>query len=327
MSKICGKGNTYIGNELEAYKDVIPFSSINLNNATGIGGLPIGKIVEILGWESAGKTTISTDIIGNAQKKFGKPSLLIDRENSYDPFYAQSLGVDIKQVVIARPASLEDNYDVIESALESNLFSVIICDSLTSFEPQASIDGNNAMGKESRINSSRLRGVMRLVEKTDTCVIFINQIREKIGVMFGSPETTNGGNALKFYSHMRIMIRRTEIKAGYNTMQFKFIKNKSAPPMKESKIKIIWGKGFDLDGEAIEIAIQEGIIKREGNSYFYGEEKIAKSKDTLTEFISNNPEFVLEIREKVKNFTDIIKLEEGDESLSSFKEKDLVETV
>lgn len=323
LDKISGKGNTYTGDKLEAYKYVIPFSSINLNNASGIGGLPKGKIIEIIGWESAGKTTISTDIMAQAQRVFGDKCLLIDRENAYDPFYAKKLGCRVEDIVITRPDALEDNYDVIENALKSKLFGVIICDSLTSFAPRATIDGNNAMGKESRINSARLRDVTRLIEKTDTLVIFINQIREKIGVMFGNPETTNGGNALKFYAHMRIMIRKIEVKDGFNTMQFKFIKNKLAPPMVESKIKIIWGKGFDLDGEALELAIQSDIIKRQGNSYFYQGNKIAGKRADLDEFLKNNSDIFEEITGIVRNTVkDYIKLEEGDVSLTDALDKE-----
>jgi recombination protein RecA len=315
LEKISGKGSTHLSINLESYTDVIPFSSINLNNATGIGGLPKNKVIEIIGWESAGKTTISTDIIAQCQKKFGDYCLLIDRENSFDPVYAETLNVDLDKLLINRPEALETCYDVIEKTLDTKKFGVIVVDSLTSFRPQAAIDGNNAMGKESRINSDKLRMVTEKVVDSNCCVIFINQIREKIGVMFGSPETTNGGNALKFYSHMRIMIRRKEIKDGYNTMHFKFIKNKMAPPMKESTVRIIWGKGFDLDTEAIELAMQENILRREGNSYFYNNSKIAKSKAELETFWKDNPDVLIEIRNTVRNSVKETLIVEKEETL------------
>jgi recombination protein RecA len=301
MEKLSGKDSIQIASTAESYTDVIPFSSINLNNATGIGGLPKNKVIEIIGWESAGKTTISTDIIAQCQKTFGDNCFLIDKENSFDPFYASSLSVDLNKLLISRPTSLENCYDVIEKVLGTKKFGVIVVDSLTSFRPQANIEGNAGMGKESRINSDRLRMINEKMVDSNCCIIFINQIREKIGVMFGSPETTSGGNALKFYAHMRIMIRRKEIKDGYNTMHFKFIKNKMAPPMKESTIHIIWGKGFDLEAEAIELAIQSNLLKREGNSYIYKDTKIATSKEKLEQFWKDNPEVLKELTDIVRN--------------------------
>lgn len=322
LGKLVGKENVTLGNKLESYTDVIPFSSINLNNATGIGGLPKNKIIEIIGWESAGKTTISTDIIAMCQKMFNDNALLIDKENSYDPKYAKSLGCNIDKILVTRPSSLENCYDTIETVLDSKKFGIIVVDSLTSFRPQANIEGNNAMGKESRINSDKLRMVTQKIVNSNCCIIFINQIREKIGMMFGNPETTSGGNALKFYAHMRIMIRKKEVKDGYNTMHFKFIKNKMAPPMQESSIRIIWGKGFDLEGEAIDLATQEGILKKEGNTFYYEGNKIATSKAKLDKFLKDYPETMKEIVEKVKlNVKNTIKLAEEDKTIE-YTDKD-----
>lgn len=312
-----------LAEETEPYKDVIPFSSINLNNATGIGGLPKGKIVEIIGWESAGKSTLSLDVIGNCQKKFNQPCMLIDKEQSFDRHYARRLGVNNNLLVKSVPNSLEDQYDVLEHTLDQCKFGVIVVDSLTAFEPQSTLNGDGGMTKEARINSARLKSIVAKAHKSNTLVIFINQMREKVGVMFGNPETTAGGNAMKFYASMRIMIRRKEIKAaeGYNTMSFKFIKNKNAEPFKESEIGIIWNKGFDTDGEALKLALQEGIMTKEGHSFFYEGTRLAKSKGELAEFFEANPELVKEITDKVKNTKNIIAIE-GDSAFNDVKNEE-----
>ena len=313
MKSKFGKNSVITASEADAYTDVIPFSSESINDASGIGGLPIDKVVELIGWESSGKSTIANDLIGNAQKKFKDcQSLLIDRENSFDKFYAETLGVDTANVTLGYPESLEDCYDTVEMALDTKLFKLIIVDSLTAFSPDATIDGNSAMGKESRINSDRMRMVTEKVKDSGCLVIFINQMREKIGVMFGSPETTSGGNAMKFYAHMRIMMRRSAIDqvAQRNTISIQFIKNKLAPPFGKAEVDIIWGKGFDLEQEAITKAIKANIIELSGKTYSYNGEKIAVGLPKLKVFFKENDHLFQEIREKVKGINVAFDIEE-----------------
>jgi recombination protein RecA len=305
LNKQFGK-NTIVsadGEEYEAYGDVIPVTSIKLSAATGINGFPKNKIIEIIGWESAGKSTLSYDIIANCQREFGDHCLLIDKEASYDPVYANQLFVDDSKLKIAYPDSLEDSYALTEKALDSKLFGVIVVDSLTAFESAASLADQGGMGKEARINSDKLRRINAKVKDSNCCVIYINQMREKIGVMFGSPETTSGGNALKFYAAMRIMIRRKEIKADNETniMHFKIIKNKVAKPMKEAEINILWGKGFDTDKEYIDLAMDNEIITCVGKTWFYNGNKLEIGKDKSIQLIKDNPEMFEEIKVKVKN--------------------------
>ena len=306
IEKIFGKGSIITANEEIPPGDIIPLTSLTLCNALGKGGFAKNKIIEIIGWESAGKSTLSCDAIANDQKTYGDNCLLIDKENSFDKFYAERLGVNLDKLQLAYPNSLEDCYSLIEKALDSRLFGLIVVDSLTSFQPQASLDNpGGAMGKEARINSDRMRMVTDKVRNSNCCVVFINQIREKIGVMFGSPETTSGGNALKFYAHVRIMIRRKEIKAENqtNTMHFKIIKNKLAPPMKEAETTIIWGKGFDKESEIFYLAKDFEIIKKHGKKVTYNGEIFELSdKDAMDEYyayLDKNPDIKKEIVDKV----------------------------
>jgi recombination protein RecA len=335
-----GKGTIIRGSSnIEPYGDVIPFSSIALKKATGIGGLPKNKIVELLGWESSGKSTLSMDIIANAQKAFNDDCLLLDKENSFDPFYAQKLGINIDKLSLAYPESLEDAYGFIEKALDSKLFGVIIVDSLTSFETQAKLKGASGMGGESRVNSDKMRRVNSKIRNSNCVVIFINQMREKIGVMFGSPETTSGGNALKFYAHMRIMIRRSEIKADNETniMTLQIIKNKMAPPMKKAQITIVWGKGFDVDKETIDMAMDYDIITKEGNTYFYEGNKLGVGEGATIKMIMDNPELLEEIKQKVIDFNPAVEdtsvdeefqqlLEANGETVETLQEEPQIET-
>lgn len=306
LTKIFGKDVVSSANEEIPVKDVIPTSSLTLTNAIGIKGFPKNKIVEVIGWESSGKSTLSYDLIANLHKSFNEEALLIDKENSFDKFYAEKLDVNLEKLTLSYPNSLEDCYSVIEKALDSKLFGIIVVDSLTSFQPQATIDSpGGAMGKESRINSDRMRMVNDKIRNSNCCIIFINQLREKLGIMFGNPETTNGGNALKFYAHLRIMIRRKEVDAENqkNLMHFKIIKNKLAPPMKEAETTIVWGKGFDKDSEIMYLAKDFDIIKKHGKKVTYGEITFELTdKNNIHEFykfLEDNIEIKDEIVSKV----------------------------
>ena len=306
LVKKYGEGSIIGASDDTPAGDIIPLTSLTLCNALGTGGLAKNKIVEIIGWESSGKSTLSYDAIANAQKTYEDYCLLIDKENSFDKFYAKQLGVDLDKLEISFPSSLEDCYDVIEKALDSGLFGLIIIDSLTAFQPQSTIeDGSGAMGKESRINSNRMRMVNDKIRNSNCCIVFINQMREKIGVMFGNPETTSGGNAMKFYAHQRIMIRRKEIdaKGQQNTMHFKIIKNKLAVPMKEAETTIIWGKGFDKESEIFYLAKDFDIIKKHGKKVTYdGSVFELTDKDAMNEYydyLNDNPELKREITNKV----------------------------
>ena len=304
MEKLFGKGSIITANEEIPPGDIIPLSSLTLCNALGKGGFAKNKIIEVIGWESSGKSTLSYDAIANAQKTYGDNCLLIDKENSFDKFYAEKLGINLDKLQLAYPNSLEDCYGLIEKALDSKLFGLLIVDSLTSFQPQSTIDNpGGAMGKESRINSDRLRMVNDKIRNSNCCIVFINQLREKIGFIFGDPTTTSGGNSLKFYSHVRIMIRRKEIKDGYNTMHFKIIKNKLAPPMKEAETTIIWGKGFDKESEIFYLAKDFEIIKKHGKKVTYNGEIFELTyKDAMEEYydyLNNNPTIKQEITDLV----------------------------
>lgn len=306
LIKKYGEGSIIGASEETPPGEFIPLTSLTLCNALGTKGWAKNKIIEVLGWESSGKTSLCYDGIANAQKEFGDYCLLIDKENSFDKFYFQQLGGDLNKLELSYPNSLEDCYDVVEKALDSGLFGLIIVDSLTAFQPQSTIDdGSGAMGKESRINSNRMRMVNDKIRTSNCCIVFINQMREKIGMMFGNPETTSGGNAMKFYAHQRIMIRRKEIdaKGQQNTMHFKVIKNKLAVPMKEAETTILWGKGFDKEAEIFYLAKDFEIIKKHGKKVTYQDIVIElKDKDDFKEwddFLDNNPEIKEEIKQKV----------------------------
>ena len=306
IEKTYGKGTIVAADDDTPMGDIIPLTSLTLCNALGVKGFAKNRIIEIIGWESSGKSTLCYDAIANAQKTYGDYCLLIDKENSFDKFYAQQLGVDLTMLEIVYPESLEDQYDTVEKALNSKIFGLIIVDSLTAFQPKSTIeDGAGAMGKESRINSNRMRMVNDKIRTSDCCICFINQMREKIGIMFGNPETTSGGNALKFYAHQRIMIRRKEIDAAgqKNTMHFKIIKNKMAPPMKEAETTILWGKGFDRDDEIFYLAKDFGFIKKRGTKVTYKDdifELTEKDKmEEYYEYLKKNPEMHKEITDLV----------------------------
>lgn len=298
MNKKFGKGTIINAKDKEAYGDVIPTTPFSLSNALGIGGLAKRKLYTIDGDTSAGKSTTAYDIIANCQKTFGDDCLLLDKEDSYTTAYGSHLKIDNNKLVIATPHSLEDMYELIVMALKSNAFGCIVVDSVTSFAPLARHEGSAVMGLESRVNSDKMRLVMSALEKSDTCLIFLMQTRQKIGSM-GDPTTVSGGTAIPFYAHCRIRVTRSEIdrENEQNIMKFTVIKNKMAPAFKVGTIVYNWNTGFDLFSEMADLAIEFGIIKNEGKTYFFPEVPDFKvvGKKKAVEYLKDNPEYTKDI--------------------------------
>lgn len=301
LEKEFGKGTIVNLNERETYKDIIQTSSFSLNMASGINGFAKGKLYEIFADPSSGKSTLSYDIIANCQKQYNEYCCIIEKEDSYGSKYGEGLGIDNSLLKIYTPDYQEDMYDLLINCLKSNMFGTIVVDSLTSFAPKARFEGSQIMGIESRINSNKLREVIHFLQKTNTCLIILNQTRQKIGAM-GDPTTTSGGTALSFYAHVRIKITRSEInkELRQNTMKFHFIKNKLAPPFKIGSIAYKWEGGFDKISEYADIALESGIIKLEGRSYYLPDgnggflEKMV-GKKTYTEYMEENPEYLTKV--------------------------------
>lgn len=294
LEKDFGKGTVVDANLKETYGDVIPSTSFSLNMASGIGGFAKGKIYDIFADPSSGKSTLSYDVIGNCHKVYNEHCLLIEKEDSYGRAYGSHLGINNDLLTILNPDTQEDMYNILLEALQTNMFGVIVVDSLTSFAPKARFEGSQIMGIEARNNSHYMRLVMDAVQKSKTCLIILEQTRQKIGAM-GDPTTTSGGTAVSFYSHVRIKITRSEIdkELHQNTMKFHFIKNKLAEPFKIGSIVYNWIGGFDTASEAGEIAIEAGIIKITGNSYFFPEkeDKVVGKKKAMN-FLKDNPEYL-----------------------------------
>lgn len=300
ITKKFGKGTFISAEDKESYGDVIPTTPFSLSNSLGIGGFAKRKLYTIDGDTSAGKSTTSYDVIGNCQKKFGDHCLLIDKEDSYTIEYGKKLGIDNSKLTLAAPHSLEDMYELLIESLKSNIFGCIVVDSVTSFAPLAKFDGSAVMGIESRVNSDKMRMVMTALEKSDTCLIFIQQIRQKIGGM-GDPTTVSGGLSIPFYAHVRIRVTRSEIdrENKQNVMKFTIIKNKLAPPFKVGTIVYNWETGFDLFSEVADLAIEFGIIKNEGKTYFFPEVENFKAvgKKKAIEYLKDNPEYTKSVIE------------------------------
>lgn len=299
LNKEFGKGTIINAKDKEAYGEVIPTTPFSLSNALGIGGFAKRKLYTIDGDTSAGKSTTAYDVLGNCQKTFGDKCLLIDKEDSYTTSYGERLGIDNDNLVIATPDTQEDMYDLLVMAIKSNVFGVILVDSITAFAPKARHEGSVVMGVESRVNSDKMRLVMSALEKSDTCLIFIMQTRQKIGSM-GDPTTVSGGTAIPFYAHVRIRITRSEIdrEAGQNKMKFTIIKNKMSAPFKVGTIIYNWENGFDLFSEIGDLAIEFGIIKNEGKSYFFPEveDKIVGKRKAI-DYLKDNPEYTKQVIE------------------------------
>lgn len=286
---------------------VIPTGSISLDAALGIGGVPRGRIIEIFGPESSGKTTLALHIIAEAQRKGGLAAF-IDAEHALDAYYSKNLGVDTENLLISQPDTGEQALEITETLVRSGAIDVIVIDSVAALVPRAEIEGEMGdaqMGLQARLMSQAMRKLSGAISKSNTCVVFINQIREKIGVMFGSPETTTGGRALKFYSSVRIDIRRTaSIKDRENIIgnrtKVKVVKNKVAPPFREAEFDIMYGTGISKEGDVIDVAVDNGIIEKSGTWFSYGDERLGQGRENVKRFLLENPDMYKEIEMKVR---------------------------
>ena len=309
IEKDHGKGTIMkLGDNRVVDVPVIPTGSIGLNVALGVGGYPRGRVIEIFGPESSGKTTLAIHAIAEAQKA-GGIAAIIDAEHAFDRFYAEKLGVDVENLFISQPDDGEQALEIADQLIRSSAIDIIVIDSVAALTPKAEIEGDmgdNRVGLQARLMSQALRKLTASINKTNTCCIFINQLREKIGVMFGNPETTTGGNALKFYSSIRLDIRRaTQIKEGDevigNQTRVKVVKNKVAPPFKKAEFDIMFGEGISKAGEIIDMGVETGIIKKSGSWFSYGDSKLAQGRDACKRLIQDNPELAAELEEKIMN--------------------------
>ena len=312
MSKIekdFGKGSIMrMGDEQIEQVEVIPTGSVALDTALGVGGYPRGRIIEIYGPESSGKTTLAIHAIAEAQKQ-GGIAAFIDAEHAFDRFYAEKLGVDVDNLWISQPDNGEQALEIADQLIRSSAIDILVVDSVAALTPKKEIEGDmgdSAVGLQARLMSQALRKLTSTVSKTNTCCIFINQLREKIGVMFGNPETTTGGNALKFYSSVRLDIRRvTSIKDGDqvigNQVRVKIVKNKVAPPFRKAEFEITFGEGISKIGEIVDLGVQYGIIQKSGSWFSYNGTKLAQGRDATKAMIKDNPELAEELEALIKN--------------------------
>ena len=286
--------------------DIIPTGSLSLNAALGVGGYPRGRIIEIYGPESSGKTTLAIHAIAEAQKA-GGVAAFIDAAHAFDRFYAEKLGVNINELIISQPDNGEQALEIADQLIRSSAIDILIVDSVAALTPKAEIEGDmgdNRVGLQARLMSQALRKLTATISKTNTCCIFINQLREKIGVMFGNPETTTGGNALKFYSSVRLDIRRvTTLKDGDtpigNQVRVKVVKNKVAPPFRKAEFEITFGEGISKAGEVVDLGVQYGIIKKSGSWFSYGDSRLGQGRDAVKKIIKDNPELSEEIENQI----------------------------
>ena len=307
IEKNFGKGSIMkLGDENIQEIEVIPTGSLGLDVALGVGGYPRGRIIEIYGPESSGKTTLAIHAIAEAQKN-GGIAAIIDAEHAFDRFYAQKLGVDVNSLLIAQPDNGEQALEIADQLISSAAVDLVIIDSVAALTPKAEIEGDmgdNKVGLQARLMSQALRKLTATISKTNTTCIFINQLREKIGVMFGNPETTTGGNALKFYASVRIDIRKsTPVKDGEEVLghltKVKIVKNKVAPPFRKAEFDIIFGEGISKVGEIIDLGVEHGIIKKSGSWFSYGETKLAQGRDAVKQLLADNPELAEELEAKI----------------------------
>lgn len=295
-----------LGEAKLAVVDVIPTGCLSLDLALGVGGVPRGRIVEIFGPEASGKTTLAQHIVAEVQK-LGGIAAFIDAEHALDPSYARKIGVNIDDLLISQPDNGEQALDIVETLVRSNAVDVIVIDSVAALTPKAEIDGemgDSHMGLHARLMSQALRKLTALVSKTKTTVVFINQIRMKIGIMFGNPETTTGGNALKFYSSVRLEVRRAaQIKQNEkiigSRVKVKVVKNKVAPPFRQTEFDIMFSEGISLAGDMLDTGVQYNIIKKSGNSYTFGEERLGVGRENARVFLTSQPKLMKDIRAQV----------------------------
>jgi recombination protein RecA len=309
IEKQFGKGSVMRMGDGGVIRDIeaISTGSIGLDVALGIGGLPKGRVVEIYGPESSGKTTLTLQVIAQAQK-LGGTAAFVDAEHALDPSYAEKLGVDVDELLVSQPDTGEQALEITDMLVRSGAVDIVIVDSVAALTPKAEIEGemgDSHMGLQARLMSQALRKLTANIQRSNTMVVFINQIRMKIGVMFGSPETTTGGNALKFYSSVRLDIRRIgAIKKGDevigNQTRVKVVKNKVSPPFKQAEFEILYGEGISRHGEIIDLGVQHGIVDKAGSWYSYGDDRIGQGKENVREFLRNNPEMADEIEGKIR---------------------------
>ncbi len=307
IEKDHGKGTIMkLGDDKIEDIPVIPTGSVGLNMALGVGGYPRGRVIEIYGPESSGKTTLAIHAIAEAQKQ-GGIAAIIDAEHAFDRFYAEKLGVDTDNLYISQPDSGEQALEVADELIRSSAIDIIVIDSVAALTPKAELEGEmgeNKVGLQARLMSQALRKLTATINKTNTTCIFINQLREKIGVMFGNPETTTGGNALKFYASVRLDIRRVgQIKDGDevigNSTRVKIVKNKVAPPFRKAEFDIMFGEGISSVGEIVDLGVEYGIVKKSGSWFSYGDTKLAQGRDAVKQLLKDNPELAEEIEGKI----------------------------
>lgn len=307
LEKTYGRGTVMkLGDSPVEKVDIIKTGSIGLDAALGIGGLPRGRVIEIYGPESSGKTTLALHAIAEAQKA-GGIAAFIDAEHAFDRFYAQKLGVDVENLLVSQPDNGEQALEITENLIRSGAIDIIVIDSVAALTPRSEIEGemgDSKMGLQARLMSQALRKLTSTISKTSTCCIFINQLREKIGVMFGNPETTTGGNALKFYASVRLDIRRqSQIKEGDdaigNHVKVKVVKNKVAPPFRKAEFDILFGEGISRLFEIIDLATELNIVKKSGSWFSYGDTKLGQGRDAVKKVLSDNPELADELEGKI----------------------------
>lgn len=308
LDKAYGKGTVMkMGDKAVEEVEVIPSGSLGLDLALGVSGYPKGRIIEIYGPESSGKTTLTLHAIAEAQKA-GGIAAFIDAEHAFDRFYAQKLGVDIDNLIISQPDNGEQALEIAENLIRSGAIDIVVVDSVAALTPKSEIEGemgDSKMGLHARLMSQALRKLTATISKTNCTVFFINQLREKIGVMFGNPETTTGGNALKFYASVRLDIRRSsQIKDGENVIgnrtKVKVIKNKVAPPFKTAEFDIMYGEGVSKTGEILDLAVEFEIVKKSGSWFSYGDSKLGQGRDAVKSLIKDNPDLAEELELKIK---------------------------
>jgi len=308
LDKTYGKGAVMkLGDSAVEKVEVIPTGSITLDLALGVNGYPKGRVVEIYGPESSGKTTLAIHAIAEVQKQ-GGIAAIIDAEHAFDQFYAKKLGVDIDNLLISQPDNGEQALEIADNLIRSGAIDLIVVDSVAALTPKAEIEGemgDSQMGLQARLMSKALRKLTASINKAGTCCIFINQLRDKIGVMFGNPETTTGGNALKFYASLRIDIRRAaQIKDGEdvvgNRVKVKIVKNKVAPPFRKAEFDIMYGEGISKLGEIIDLGVDLNILKKSGSWFSYGETRLGQGRDAVKQLIGDNPELMEELEGKIK---------------------------
>ncbi|MBP2833367.1 recombinase RecA [Aquimarina sp. U1-2] len=316
LDKAYGKGTVMKMSDSSVQEvDVIPTGSLGLDLALGVGGYPKGRVIEIYGPESSGKTTLTLHAIAQAQKA-GGIAAFIDAEHAFDRFYAEKLGVDIDDLIISQPDHGEQALEIADNLIRSGAIDIIVIDSVAALTPKSEIEGemgDSKMGLHARLMSQALRKLTSSISKTNCTVIFINQLREKIGVMFGNPETTTGGNALKFYASVRLDIRRsTQIKDSNSEVQgnktrVKVVKNKVAPPFRTAEFDIMYGEGISKTGEIIDVGVDYEIIKKSGSWFSYQDTKLGQGRDAVKSLLNDNPELMEELEEKIKEAIKIIK--------------------